>query len=313
MPFPGEQSPQGEFKRQEDQFRNWVTRDGTSGFPAEKDRYHLYVSLACPWAHRTIIVRRLKQLENVVGMTVVDPVRDERGWAFGTGPGFSPDPVNGFAYLSEAYRKTDPKYSRRVTVPVLWDKQLGKIVNNSEDDIVRMFNRSFNDLTASPIDLYPESLKKEIDQINEFLYTYINDGVYRAGFATNQAAYDLAVYPIFEALDQLEEKLSRNRYLLGAVLTESDWRLFPTLIRFDTVYYLHFKCNLRRIADYPNLYGYLKELYQMDGISETVNFEHIKNHYYKTHPDINPNRIVPAGPLLDLNSPHGRNLPAGNG
>lgn len=306
MPFPKEQNKKGEFKRQKDQFREWITRDGTSGYPAEPDRYHLYVSLACPWAHRTIIVRKLKGLDPVIGMTVLDPVRDERGWAFRKGPGFSEDPINGFKYLSEAYKKTDPKFNNRVTVPVLWDKETKKIVNNSEDDIMRMFNSEFNDFTSSQLDLYPEALRKTIDELNDFIYPNINDGVYRAGFATEQKAYEDAVFKLFEALDLLEKSLSTRRYLAGALLTEADWRLFPTLIRFDPVYYGHFKCNIFRITDYKNLTGYLKELYQHDGIAETVNFDHIKRHYYMTHADINPNRIVPVGPKLDLTSPHGR-------
>ncbi|MBI1823578.1 MAG: glutathione S-transferase family protein [Nitrospirae bacterium] len=306
MAFPKEQNQAGEFKRQDDLFRKWISRDGSSGYPAEKGRYHLYVSFACPWAHRTIIVRKLKELEGIVGMTVVDPVRDELGWAFRDGDGFSRDPVNGFKYLSEAYWLTDPEFHQRVTVPVLWDKKERKILNNSEEDIVRMFNSAFIDLTSNRLDLYPEPLRQEIDLLNEFIYSNINDGVYRAGFATSQAAYENAAYKLFEALEVIEERLARNRYLLGNDLTETDWRLFPTLIRFDAVYHGHFKCNIRRIADYKNLIGYLKELYQQKGIAETVRLDHIKRHYYMTHPDINPTRIVPVGPLLDLTSAHGR-------
>jgi putative glutathione S-transferase len=306
MPFPKEQNQAGEFKRQEDLFRKWVSRSGSTGYPAEKGRYHLYVSYACPWAHRTIIVRKLKGLEEIVGMTVVDPVRDDLGWAFREGAGFSKDLINGFNYLSEAYRSTDPDFQQRVTVPVLWDIKNKIIINNSEEDIVRMFNDAFNDLTHNRLDLYPEPLRQEIDLLNEFLYSNINDGVYQAGFATSQTAYEKAVYRLFDALGVMEERLVHHRYLLGDQLTESDWRLFPTLIRFDPVYFGHFKCNLRRIVDYRNLNGYLKELYQMNGIAETVNFDHIKKHYYMTHLDINPTRIVPVGPLLDLTSPHGR-------
>ncbi len=306
MPFPKEQNKQGEFVRQEDRFRNWVTRDGASGYPAEPGRYHLYVSLACPWAHRTVIIRKLKRLENVIGMTVVDPVRDEKGWAFRNGPGYSEDPVNGFRYLSEAYKRMDPNFSDRVTVPVLWDKKTGRIVSNSDDDIMRVFNSAFDAFTDVKTDFYPERLRPEIDQINDFIYPNINDGVYRAGFATTQRAYEHAVRKLFEALDQIEARLSNQRYLVGHQQTEADWRLFPTLIRFDAVYYVHFKCNIRRIVDYPNLWGYLRDLYQYDGIAETVNFDHIKRHYYMTHPDINPTRIVPVGPVLDLISPHGR-------
>ncbi|MFY9268749.1 MAG: glutathione S-transferase family protein [Candidatus Manganitrophaceae bacterium] len=306
MPFPKEQNKQGEFVRQEDRFRDWVTADGASGYPAEPGRYHLYVSLACPWAHRTIIIRKLKRLENVVGMTVVDPIRDEKGWAFRKGPGYSEDPVNGFQYLSEAYKKMDPNFSDRVTVPVLWDKKQGRIVSNADDDIMRMLNSAFDPFIDVDLDFYPEPLRAEIDQVNDFVYPNINDGVYRAGFATDQTAYERAVGRLFEALDQIEERLSTRRYLVGPRLTEADWRLFPTLIRFDAVYYLHFKCNIRRIVDYPNLWGYLRELYQYDGIAETVNFDHIKRHYYMTHEAINPTRIVPVGPALDLSSSHRR-------
>ncbi len=306
MPFPKEQNKQGDFVRQEDRFRDWVTADGTSGYPAEPGRYHLYVSLACPWAHRTVILRKLKRLENVVGMTVVDPIRDEKGWAFRNGPGYSEDPINGFRYLSEAYKKTDPTFNDRVTVPVLWDKKTSRIVSNADDDIMRMLNSAFNALTDVKTDFYPEPLRAEIDRLNDFIYPNINDGVYRAGFATTQASYEQAVRNLFDALDQIETRLSKQRYLAGQRITEADWRLFPTLIRFDAVYHGHFKCNLRRIVDYPHLWGYLRELYQFDGIAETVNFDHIKRHYYMTHEDINPTRIVPVGPELDLTSPHGR-------
>lgn len=306
MPFPKEQSKEGEFVRQEDRFRGWVTADGSSGYPAEPGRYHLYVSLACPWAHRTVILRKLKRLENVVGMTVVDPIRDEKGWAFRNGPGYSEDPINGFRYLSEAYKKTDPTFNDRVTVPVLWDKKTGRIVSNADDDIMRMLNSEFNAFTDVKTDFYPAPLRAEIDEINNFVYPNINDGVYRAGFATTQASYEQAVRNLFDALDRIEARLSKQRYLVGQRITEADWRLFPTLIRFDAVYHGHFKCNIRRIVDYPHLWGYLRELYQQDGVAETVNFDHIKRHYYMTHEDINPTRIVPVGPALDLTSPHGR-------
>jgi len=301
-----ERNDQGEFTRQEDQFLSWVTGDGSSGYPAESDRYHLYVSLACPWAHRTIIMRRLKKLESAIGMTVVDPIRDERGWAFRNGPGYSEDPINGFKYLSEAYKATAPNYNARVTVPVLWDKKTGRIVSNAEDDIMRMFNSEFGDVTDIELDFYPEELRDEIDKVNDLVYPNINDGVYRAGFATTQRAYEQAVRNLFDVLNQIEAHLGNQRYLVGNRLTEADWRLFPTLIRFDAVYHGHFKCNIRRIADYPNLYSYLRELYQYDGIAETVNFDHIKRHYYVTHTDINPTQIVPVGPELDLTPPHGR-------
>jgi putative glutathione S-transferase len=304
--FPNEQSGEGEFKRQADVFRQWVTADGSSGFPAAADRYHLYVSWACPWAHRTIIVRRLKQLEGVIGMTVVDPIRDERGWAFREGPGHSLDPINGFHFLSEAYTATDPHYRGRVTVPVLWDKKTKRVVTNSDDDLMRMFNSSFNRFTGSTIDLHPKDLQKEIDDLNAFIFENVNDGVYRAGFATSQQAYERAVRRLFDALDELDARLADRRYLFGSQFVETDWRLFVTLVRFDAVYHGHFKCNIRRILDYPNLFGYLKDLYQLDGIAQTVNFDHIKRHYYMTHDEINPTRIVPLGPAQDLSTPHGR-------
>jgi glutathionyl-hydroquinone reductase len=304
--FPNEQSPAGEFRRQADAFRGWVTADGSSGYPAEAGRYHLYVSWACPWAHRTIIVRKLKQLEGLIGMTVVDPIRDEHGWAFRDGPGHSLDPVNGFHFLREAYRATDPHYRGRVTVPVLWDTLTKRIVTNSDDDLMRIFNSEFNRFTGSPLDLYPVKLRKEIDDLNTFIYDNVNDGVYRAGFATSQRAYDHAVLRLFEVLDQLDARLATRRYLFGADFVETDWRLFVTLIRFDAVYHGHFKCNLRRIVEYPHLFGYLRDLYQTNGIAATVNFDHIKRHYYLTHHEINPTGIVPLGPVQDLTAPHGR-------
>ncbi|MDH5739284.1 MAG: glutathione S-transferase family protein [Nitrospira sp.] len=304
--FPDEQSPAGEFTRQADAFRKWVTADGSSGYPAESGRYHLYVSWACPWAHRTIIVRKLKKLESVIGMTVVDPIRDERGWAFRGGSGHSLDSINGFQYLHQAYTATDPSYVGRITVPVLWDCAAKRIVTNSDDDLMRIFNVEFNRFTDSPIDLYPDKLRQEIDELNWFIYENVNDGVYRAGFATSQHAYERAARRLFAALDQLDARLATRRYLFGPEIVETDWKLFVTLVRFDVVYYGHFKCNLRRIADYPNLFGYLKDLYQTDGIVDTVNFDHIKQHYYVTHDDINPTRIVPIGPEQDLSTPHGR-------
>ncbi|GKS56736.1 glutathione-dependent reductase [Nitrospira sp.] len=310
--FPAEQNDEGEFKRQVDAFRGWITTDGKSGFPAEPGRYHLYVSWACPWAHRTIIVRKLKGLEPIVGMTVVDPLRDERGWAFRQGPGHADDPINGFHYLREAYVATDPHYVGRVTVPVLWDKTVGRIVSNSDDDIMRMFNSVLDAWTTSRLDLYPQGLRSDIDAMNEFLYERVNDGVYRAGFATTQRAYETAVRRLFDALDRLDRRLEHLRYLFGPRYVESDWRLFVTLLRFDAVYHGHFKCNLKRIVDYHNLYGYLKDLYQVEGIAETVNFDHIKRHYYITHNDINPTGIVPLGPLQDLSAPHGREGLVGN-
>lgn len=304
--FPGEQSLEGQFIRQQDAFRGWVTADGQSGFPAETGRYHLYVSWACPWAHRIIILRHLKRLEGAIGMTVVDPIRDERGWAFRDGVGHSKDPINGFEYLSEAYLATDPSYTGRVTVPVLWDKQTGRIVTNSDDDLLRILNCEFNAFTKSDLDLYPAEHRSAIDRLNELIYENVNNGVYRAGFATAQSAYERAAYSLFETLDHLDGMLYDRRYLFGDLPLETDWRLFVTLIRFDPVYHGHFKCNIRRIADYPNLYGYLRDLYQIDGIADTVNFDHIKRHYYFTHDDINPTRIVPVGPAQSLLAPHGR-------
>lgn len=303
--FPKEQSAEGRFVRQGDAFRDWVSADGHTGFPATSGRYHLYVSLACPWAHRTIITRKLKGLESVIGMTVVDPVRDERGWRFGDGDGFSHDPINGFAFLSEAYRANDPQYDGRVTVPVLWDTHTKRIVSNSDDDIMRMFETEFETL-GNDLDLYPRALRAEIDALNAEIYEKVNDGVYRAGFATKQAVYEDAAYHLFEELDRLERRLATRRYLFGSAPVETDWRLFVTLIRFDAVYHGHFKCNLRRIVDYPNLFGYLRDLYQIDGIAQTVNFDHIKRHYYFTHAEINPTRIIPIGPLQDFSSAHGR-------
>ncbi|MGA8534121.1 MAG: glutathione S-transferase family protein [Candidatus Tumulicola sp.] len=299
--FPDEQAPSGEFVRQDDAFRLWVRAGGRSDYPAAAGRYHLYVSLACPWAHRTIIVRKLKRLERAVGMTVVDPIRDERGWRF-----TDPDPVNGWAFLSEAYFATDPAYHGRVTVPVLWDKQRKRIVSNSDDDILRMFESEFDAFGDAGLDLYPPERRAEIDGLNQSLYETFNNGVYRAGFATSQRPYEAAAYRVFETLDAMEERLEARRYLFGPQPLETDWRFFVTLVRFDAVYYGHFKCNLRRIADYHNLYGYLRDLYQIEGVAETVNFDHIKRHYYGTHDDINPTRIVPIGPLQDLESPHGR-------
>jgi len=304
--FSDEQTGGGEFARQDDAFRGWVTADGRSGYPAVPGRYHLYVSWACPWAHRTILVRKLKQLEGIVGMTVVDPIRDDRGWAFRDGAGHSTDPINGFQFLSEAYLATDPAYRGRITVPVLWDTVTMRIVSNSDDDIMRMFNSEFNRFTDSTLDLYPAGLRSEIDQLNDTVYEDINNGVYRAGFATSQRAYEGAVRRLFDALGRLEARLSDRRYLFGPEFVETDWRLFVTLLRFDAVYHGHFKCNVRRIVDYPNLFGYLRDLYQVDGVAKTVNFDHIKRHYYVTHQHINPTRIVPLGPDLDLRSAHGR-------
>jgi putative glutathione S-transferase len=302
--FPDEQVD-GHFVRQEDAFDNWVRADGSTPYPAVAGRYHLYVSLACPWAHRTIIVRKLKRLESAIGMTIVDPIRDDLGWAFRDVPGADAvDPINGFQYLSEAYIASDPQYRGRVTVPVLWDKATHRIVSNNDDHIMRMLETEFDALGDASLDLYPAAHRAEIDALNATIYENVNNGVYKAGFSTTQDAYERAVIALFEELDRLDERLASRRYLFGATPTETDWRLFVTLVRFDAVYVGHFKCNLRRIADYPNLSGYLLDLYQIPGIAETVNFDHIKRHYYYTHDDINPTRIIPLGPILDLGPAH---------
>jgi len=313
--FPDEQTKSGEFQRQPDAFREWVSNDGSTHYPAAAGRYHLYVSLACPWASRTVIFRKLKGLEEAIGMTIVDPIRDEEGWAFRDPSGKIPpgapfestDPINSFQFLSEAYKATDPNYNERVTVPVLWDKQIKKIVNNCEDDICRMFNDRFNEFARNEdVDFFPKEIEAEHAKLCSFLHDNVNNGVYKAGFATRQRPYEIACRRLFEALDQLKERLSRSRFLFDSRIVEADWRFFCTLIRFDVVYHGHFKCNLRRIIDYPNLQGYLTDLYQQPGIADTVNFDHIKRHYYMTHIHINPTRIVPIGPLLDLGKPHNR-------
>ncbi|MFN8123940.1 MAG: glutathione S-transferase family protein [Thermoleophilia bacterium] len=306
-PFPKELDADGGFRRQESVFRDRVTADGSSGFPAAAGRYHLYVSYACPWAHRTIIYRRLRGLEEAISMTVVDPERDDRGWAVREGRGNTADPVNGFTYLAEAYRRSDPGFDGRVTVPVLWDTETGRIVNNESSEIIRMLDREFAAVARTPEPLFcPPELEAEIDEVNAFVYANVNNGVYRCGFAVTQAAYEEAFAALFDALDVLERRLGERRYLLGSRITEADWRLFTTLVRFDPVYVGHFKCNLRRIADHPNLSGYLRDLYQRPGVAETVDLDHIKRHYYRTHPTINPTRIVPVGPELDWDAPHGR-------
>ncbi|HYC72387.1 MAG TPA: glutathione S-transferase family protein [Opitutaceae bacterium] len=304
--FPDEATESGDFERQEDAFRAWVKADGSTPHPPEAGRYHLYVSLACPWAHRTLILRRLKRLETAVGVTVADPVRDERGWAFRDGPGHSADPVNGFRFLSEAYLASDANFRGRWTVPVLWDKRARRIVNNSEDDICRMFNDEFGGLADPAVDLFPAARGDEQQALSARIYERVNNGVYRAGFATKQQAYERAVRTLFATLDELEARLARSRFLLGDRPVETDWRLFCTLVRFDAVYHGHFKCNLRRVVDYPNLHGYLRDLYQRPGIAETVSLAHIKAHYYVTHTELNPSRIVPLGPILDLDAPPGR-------
>jgi putative glutathione S-transferase len=298
--FPEEQSSDGAYIRQPDAFRNWVKADQSSPYPADRGRYHLYVSYACPWSHRTIIVRKLKKLEKVIGMTIVDPIRDERGWAFNER---FPDPVNGFKFLSEAYQATDPGYQGRVTVPVLWDTKTGRIVSNSDDDLMRMFNSEFDAFTDSDVDLYPRPLRPRINTMNKAIYDQVNNGVYKAGFSTSQQVYARSATALFSALDRLESRLARRRFLFGGWITETDWRLFVTLVRFDAVYHGHFKCNVRKISEYPNLFGYLRDLYQQPGIAETVKFDQIKRHYYITHDDINPTRIVPIGPEQTLSAP----------
>jgi putative glutathione S-transferase len=305
--LPSQQTDDGAFRRHESVFRDHVTADGGSGYRAEAGRYHLYVSYACPWAHRTIIYRQLKGLEDAVSMTVVDPERDERGWAITDAPGTTPDPVNHFAFLSEGYRASSPDFDGRVTVPVLWDRQIGRIVNNESSEIIRMFEREFDAVAKHPERHYlPDDLRAEIDELNSYVYENVNDGVYRTGFARTQHAYERSFARLFDALDELDARLATRRFLMGAAITEADWRLFTTLLRFDPVYVGHFKCNLRRIADYPQLSGYLRDLYQHPGIAATVEMDHIKRHYYRTHPWINPSRIVPVGPALDLAAPHGR-------
>jgi glutathionyl-hydroquinone reductase len=304
--FPEERSETGEFERQEDAFREWISNDGLTPYPAVAGRYHLYVSLACPWAHRTLVVRKLKGLEQAIGVTVADPIRDEKGWAFREGPNHGIDLVNGFRYLSEAYAATDPEFNGRFTVPVLWDKESRRIVNNSEDDICRMFNNAFASIGLAEPDLFPEDIEQEHRELAEFIYKNVNNGVYRAGFATRQEVYEKACRELFAALDWLDRRLARRRFLFGARFVEADWRLFCTLIRFDAVYHGHFKCNVRRILDFSHLQKYLLDLYQQPGIAGTVDLDHIKRHYYVTHDDINPSGIVPIGPALDLNQPHGR-------
>lgn len=296
----------GRFVRQDSAFRHSVTADGSSGFPAEAGRYHLYVSLACPWAHRTLIVRALKGLEEAISVSVVDPFMGSEGWWFGDDPDGTADTVNGKSHLHQVYTLADPAYTGRVTVPVLWDKRQGTIVSNESAEIIRMLNSAFDAIGDASVDLYPEALREEIDRINAFVYPNVNNGVYRCGFATTQEAYEEAFEQLFAALDELEARLGRQRYLAGDRITEADWRLFTTLVRFDPVYVGHFKCNIRRIDDYPALSGYLRELFQMPGIADTVRLDHIKDHYYGSHETINPTRIVPVGPKLDLRAPHGR-------
>jgi glutathionyl-hydroquinone reductase len=295
----------GEFRRQDSGFRSWLTQDGESGpsgapgFKAEKGRYHLYVSLACPWAHRTLIFRRLKQLEEYIDVTVVDPIMLENGWEM-------TDPLYGLDFLYQLYLKADSSYEGRVTVPVLWDKQTETIVSNESSEIIRMFNSAFNHLTGNRDDYYPQSLHEQIHELNDRIYDSINNGVYRAGFATTQTAYEKAFHTLFDSLDWVEGLLSRQRYLAGEQLTEADWRLFTTLIRFDAVYFGHFKTNRQQLADYPAISAYVRELYQVPGVAETVSFDHIKTHYYASHTTIKPTGVVPLGPEQDFAAPHGR-------
>ncbi|MEP4768155.1 MAG: glutathione S-transferase family protein [Roseibium sp.] len=297
----------GKFVRKDSAFRNWVTKDGVSGlsgiggFKAEANRYHLFVSYACPWAHRTMIFRKLKGLEDLITLSAVQPLMLENGWEFETA-----EPLLDAQYAWHIYLKADPFYSGRATVPILWDKHQNTIVSNESAEIIRMLNSEFDHLTGSSLNFYPEDLRPQIDRINERIYNAVNNGVYKSGFASSQQAYDEAVTTLFEVLDDLEERLSGQRYLVGDRLTEADWRLFTTLVRFDAVYTGHFKCNIRRIEDYPNLSNYLRELYQIPGVAETVDMTTIRQHYYGSHESINPTRIVPAGPVLDFTTPHNR-------
>jgi len=305
-------STKGEFKRGESQLRNWITADGSAGptgkagFKAEANRYHLYISLACPWAHRTLIFRKLKKLEDIISLSIVHPDMLENGWEFKINGRSQGDDLYGFDFAHQIYTKADPQYSGRVTVPILWDKESKTIVNNESSEIIRMFNASFSEITATTPDYFPENLRDEIDAINATVYANINNGVYRAGFATTQPAYEKAVVALFDTLDEIEKTLGTQKYLVGAVKTEADWRLFATLIRFDCVYHGHFKTNIRSIEDYPNLSEYLRELYQVDGIAGTVDFDQIKRHYYVSQTSINPTQIVPMGPNIDYSRAHKR-------
>ena len=302
----------GRFVRRAPQFRNWVTVDGSAGpsgdagFKAEAGRYHLYVSLACPWAHRTLIFRALKGLEGMISISVVHWFMADQGWTFKPGEDVVPDTVNGSEFMFQVYTAAKPDYSGRVTVPVLWDKKNKTIVSNESPEIIRMFNSAFDGIGATLGDFYPEPLRAEINALNDRIYVTVNNGVYKAGFATTQEAYEEAIVPMFDTLDWLEDKLSGQRYLTGSTITEADWRLFTTLVRFDPVYVGHFKCNIRRIVDYPNLSGYLRDLHQQDGVAATVNMKHIKDHYYTSHESINPSRVIPLGPKIDYSAPHDR-------
>lgn len=305
----------GAFKRSTAAFRNWITSDGSAGpsgeggFKAESGRYHLYVSFACPWAHRTLIFRALKGLASHISVSVVHPDMLNDGWTFATDyPGATGDTLYGLTFARDIYTKADPQVSGRVTVPILWDKQRQTIVSNESSEIIRMFNSAFDGITGNDDDYWPAHMRDDIEDVNARIYDTVNNGVYKSGFATTQKAYDAAVVPLFESLDWLEERLSKHRYLMGDRITEADWRLFTTLVRFDLVYHLHFKCNRRRIIDYPNLWAYTRELYQWRGVADTVNFDHIVRHYHYSHDSINPHRIVPINPVLDFDAPHGRDL-----
>ena len=299
-----ETSDDGSFRRQPSAFRRWVSEDGSTGFPLEGGRYHLYVSRACPWAHRTIIARRLMGLEAAVGIAHVDPVRDGRGWRFSGGE--YTDPVGGFSFLSQAYVASDPDFDARASTPVLWDRRTGVIVNNESGDILRMFGTVFAPLAEHPVDLCPEPLRERIDQLNERIYDSVNNAVYAAGFATRQAAYEREIERLFAGLDELEERLGGSRFLFGAEPVETDWRLFTTLVRFDPVYQVHFKCSRRKLIEYPNLWGYARDLFAWPGVAETVSFREIRAHYYRTHPAINPSGIEAVMPAADWHAPHGR-------
>ena len=302
----------GTFKRSRSAFRHWITADGSAGpsgeggFQAEAGRYHLYVAHACPWAHRALIFRKLKGLEQMISLSVVNPLMLENGWSFEPGYKVTPDPIHQADYMHQVYTAAMLDYSGRVTVPVIWDRKNETIVNNESSEIIRMLNSAFDGIGAEPGDYYPEDLREQIDAVNHTIYHNVNNGVYKSGFATTQTAYEEAVLPLFETLDDLEQRLDEQRYLCGDRITEADWRLFTTLIRFDAVYVGHFKCNLRRIEDYPNLSNYLRELYQWPGIAETVDFHSIKLHYYASHATINPTGVVPLGPALDFHRKHDR-------
>ncbi len=302
----------GRFVRKAPQFRNWITADGAAGpsgeggFKAQAGRYHLYVSLACPWAHRTLIFRALKGLEDMISVSTVHWYMADKGWTFQAGDGVVPDNVNNADYMYQIYTAAMPDYSGRVTVPVIWDKQKNTIVTNESPEIIRMFNSAFDGIGAKEGDYYPQHLRDEIDALNDRIYDTVNNGVYKAGFATTQEAYKEAVEPLFDTLDWLDQCLSTQRYLTGNTITEADWRLFTTLVRFDPVYVGHFKCNIKRIVDYENLSGYVRDLYQQPGIASTVNMEHIKNHYYASHETVNPSRVIPMGPAIDFTLPHDR-------